>query len=347
LRTGLLVALNLFYPLARQALFRLEAEAAHALTLKSLGAMAAAGAAGLINGRIPDDPRMVMGISFPNPVGLAAGADKNGECIDGLGALGFGFMELGGVTPRPQPGNPKPRLFRVPQAHAIINRLGFNNLGVEVLVENLKRRRYRGVIGVNLGKNLDTPLERAADDYAICYAKVYPHSDFATVNISSPNTKNLRQLQGEDELGPILQRIKAEQARLADRHGKLVPVAVKIAPDLGNDEIQAIAKLLVTHKIDAVIATNTTVLREAVVGMENADEAGGLSGTPVFEPSNRVIRALARHLDGTLPIIGVGGILSGADARAKIDAGASLVQFYTGMIYRGPGLVAEVAKALR
>jgi dihydroorotate dehydrogenase len=341
------MTLNLLYPLARGALFQLDAEAAHALTLKSLRAMAAAGSASLINGRIPDDPRTVMGLTFPNPVGLAAGADKNGECIDGFGALGFGFIELGGITPRPQPGNPKPRLFRLPQARAVINRLGFNNLGVDVLVENLKRRRYRGVVGVNLGKNLDTPLDKAADDYSICYAKVYAHTDFATVNISSPNTKNLRQLQGEDELGPILARIKAEQARLADEHGKLVPVAVKIAPDLDAPQVEAIARLLLKHRIDAVIATNTTLSREAVQGLPHAQEAGGLSGAPVFEASNRVIRALATILDGALPIIGVGGIMSGADARAKIDAGASLVQFYTGLIYRGPGLVAEVAKALR
>ena len=339
--------LNLFYPLARAALFRLEAEDAHALTLKTLRAMTTLRAAGLINGRIADDPRMVMGLRFPNPVGLAAGADKNGECIDGFGALGFGFLELGGITPRPQPGNPKPRLFRLPEARAIINRLGFNNLGVDVLVENLRRRQYRGVVGVNLGKNLDTPLEKAADDYAICYAKVYPHTDFATVNISSPNTKNLRQLQGEDELGPILARIKNEQARLADQHGKLVPVAVKIAPDLSDEEIESIARLLVQHRIDAVIATNTTVSRAAVQGIAHAQETGGLSGAPVFEASNRVIRQLTRHLDGALPIIGVGGIMSGADARAKIEAGASLVQFYSGLIYRGPALVAEVAQALR
>jgi len=341
------MTLNLFYPLTRAALFCMDAEQAHALTLKGLNAAVAAGTAGLINGRIPDDPRTVMGLRFANPVGLAAGADKNGECIDGFGALGFGFLELGGVTPRPQPGNPKPRLFRIPEARAIINRLGFNNLGVDVLVENLKRRKYKGVVGVNLGKNLDTPLAQAADDYAICYEKVYPHTDFATVNISSPNTKNLRQLQGEDELGPILARIKREQARLADAHGKLVPVAVKIAPDLSDEEIEVIARLLIQHKIDAVIATNTTVSREAVQGLPNADEAGGLSGAPVFEPSNRVIRALAGHLDGALPIIGVGGIMSGADARAKIEAGASLVQFYSGLVYRGPGLVAEVARALR
>ena len=339
--------LNVLYPLARAAMFRMKAEDAHALTMKGLNAMVATGTAGLINGTIPDDARTVMGLRFPNPVGLAAGADKNGECIDGFGALGFGFMELGGVTPRPQPGNPKERLFRLPQANAVINRLGFNNHGVDVLVENLKRRKYRGIVGVNLGKNLDTPLEKAADDYAICYEKVYAHTDFATVNISSPNTKNLRQLQGEDELGPILARIKGEQARLADVHGKLVPVAVKIAPDLTPEQIEAIAKVLIKHRIDAVIATNTTISREAVAHLPHGQEAGGLSGAPVFEASNRVIAALARHLDGALPIIGVGGILSGADARAKIDAGASLVQFYTGLIYRGPELVAEVARALR
>jgi dihydroorotate dehydrogenase len=341
------MTLNLFYPLARTAMFRLEAEAAHALTMKGLNAAVAAGTAGLINGSIPDDPRTVMGLRFPNPVGMAAGADKNGECIDGFGALGFGFLELGGVTPRPQPGNAKPRLFRVIPARGIINRLGFNNLGVDVLVENLKRRRYKGIVGVNLGKNLDTPLEKAADDYAICYEKVYQHTDFATVNISSPNTKNLRQLQGEDELGPILKHIKKTQARLADTHGRLVPLAVKIAPDLTDEQIEAIARMLVKHKMDAVIATNTTISREAIKGLAHADEAGGLSGAPVFEASNRVIRALAGHLDGALPVIGVGGIMSGADARVKMEAGASLVQFYSGMIYRGPGLVAEVARALR
>ncbi|HEX4329861.1 MAG TPA: quinone-dependent dihydroorotate dehydrogenase [Burkholderiales bacterium] len=341
------MGLNVFYPPARAALFNLEAERAHAVTMKGLSALAGLGLAGLINGRVPDDPRTVMGIRFPNPVGMAAGADKNGECIDGFGALGFGFLELGGVCPRAQPGNPKPRLFRLPAANAIINRLGFNNYGVDVLVENLKRRTYKGVIGVNLGKNLDTPLEKAADDYAICYEKIYPHCDFATVNISSPNTKNLRQLQGEDELGPILERIKREQARLADTHGRMVPVVVKIAPDLDDEQVETIARLLVKHRIDAVTATNTTISRDAVQGLANADEAGGLSGTPVYEMSNRVIRKLAQHLDGALPIIGVGGIMSGADARAKIEAGASLVQFYTGLVYRGPALVPEVARALR
>ena len=341
------LAARLAFPMARAALFRLDPEDAHALTIRSLNALAASGAARLAFARIRPDPRTVMGLTFPNPVGLAAGADKNGECIEGFGALGFGFIELGGVTPRAQPGNPRPRVFRLVGARAVINRLGFNNLGVDHLVERLKTRKWNGVLGVNLGKNLDTPLEKAGDDYAICYEKVYPHVAFATVNISSPNTKNLRQLQGEDELGPILKRMKKEQARLADRHGRYVPLAVKIAPDLEDEQIEALARLMVRYRIDAITATNTTVSRDAVRGQAHADEAGGLSGAPVFATSNRVIRQLARHLDGALPIIGVGGIMSGADAGAKVEAGASLVQFYTGLVYRGPGLVAEVAGALR
>ena len=342
---------RLGFPLARAALFRLDPEAAHALTIASLNALAASGVARLALHRIKPDPRTVMGITFPNPVGLAAGADKNGECIAGYGALGFGFLELGGVTPRPQPGNPKPRVFRLVRARGVINRLGFNNLGVDHLVERLKAHVGGGaqapVIGANLGKNLDTPLDKAADDYAICYEKLYPHVAFATVNISSPNTRNLRQLQDEDELAPILRRMKQLQAQLADRHGRLVPLALKIAPDLDEGQIEGIAKLLVRHRIDAIIATNTTVSRAAVAGQAHADEAGGLSGAPVFEASTEVVRKLARHLDGAVPIIGVGGIMSGADARAKIEAGASLVQFYTGLIYRGPALIAEVARALR
>ncbi len=345
------MTLGALYPLARTALFRLDAEDAHALTMKSLSAMAATASGRLalraVAPPVPADPRTVMGISFPNPVGLAAGADKNGECIAGFGALGFGFLELGGVTPRPQPGNPKPRVFRLPKARAIINRLGFNNLGVDFLVERLKATKYKGIIGVNLGKNLDTPLDTAVEDYAHCYVKTYPHVQFATVNVSSPNTKNLRQLQNEDELAGIMKRMKREQERLAGRHGKYVPLLLKIAPDLDDTQIEGIAKLLVKHKIDGVIATNTTITRDAVHGLQHAEETGGLSGAPVFQPSNRVIRQLAKHLDGTLPIIGVGGIMSGADAQAKIDAGASLVQFYTGLIYRGPGLVAEAARALR
>ena len=345
------MTLNAFYPLARSALFRLDAEDAHALTIKSLSAMAATAAGRFALRTIAPapapDPRTVMGITFPNPVGLAAGADKNGECIEGFGALGFGFLELGGITPRPQPGNPKPRVFRLPKARAIINRLGFNNLGVDFLVERLKATKYKGIIGVNLGKNLDTPLDTAVEDYAHCYVKTYAHVRFATVNVSSPNTKNLRQLQNEDELAGIMKRMKREQVRLADRHGRYVPLLVKIAPDLDDAQIEGIAKLLVKHKMDGVIATNTTITRDAVHGLPHAEEAGGLSGAPVFQPSNRVIRQLAKHLDGALPIIGVGGIMSGADAQAKIDAGASLVQFYSGLIYRGPGLVSEAARALR
>ena len=341
------MTLGLAFPLARRALFKLDPEDAHALTLKALNALAASGTTALFASRPKPDPRTVMGLEFPNPVGLAAGADKNGDCIAGFGALGFGFIELGGVTPRPQPGNPKPRVFRIAASRAIINRLGFNNQGVDNLVGKLRHHTYRGILGVNLGKNLDTPLEKAADDYAISYAKIYQYCDFATINISSPNTKNLRQLQGEDELGPILRRMKDEQARLADRHGKHVPLVVKIAPDLDASQIEAVARLAVSHGMDGITATNTTIARDGVVGQEHAQEAGGLSGAPVFEPSNRVIRALAHHLDGALPIIGVGGIMSGADARAKIDAGASLVQFYTGLIYRGPELVGEAARALR
>ena len=345
------MTLSAFYPLARTALFRLEAEDAHALTMKSLSAMAASMPGRLalhaIAPPIPPDPRTVMGITFPNPVGLAAGADKNGECIEGFGALGFGFLELGGITPRPQPGNPKPRVFRLPKARAIINRLGFNNLGVDFLVERLQTTKYQGIIGINLGKNLDTPIDTAVEDYAHCYVKTYPHVRFATVNVSSPNTKNLRQLQNEDELAGIMKRMKREQVRLSDRHGKYVPLLVKIAPDLEDAQIEGVAKLLVKHKIDGVIATNTTLARDAVHGLQHAEEAGGLSGAPVFQPSNRVIRQLANQLDGAVPIIGVGGIMSGADAQAKMDAGASLVQFYSGLIYRGPGLVAETARALR
>ena len=341
------MTIGLSYSLARAALFKLDPETAHALTMRGLNALAASGLSSLLAGRIKPDPRTVMGLEFPNPVGLAAGADKNGECIDGFGALGFGFIELGGVTPRAQPGNPKPRVFRLVATRGIINRLGFNNFGVDFLVERLKTHSFKGVIGINLGKNLDTPLDQAADDYAVCYQKVYPYASFATINISSPNTKNLRQLQGEDELAPILKRMKREQKTLADRHGRMVPLVIKIAPDLNDMQIEAIAKIAVSQGMNGIIAANTTISREQVLGQPHAEETGGLSGAPVFAASNRVIRALAGHLDGALPIIGVGGIMSGADARAKIEAGASLVQFYSGLIYRGPGLVAEVARALR
>ncbi|VVE11037.1 dihydroorotate dehydrogenase [Pandoraea communis] len=335
------------YPLARRALFCLDAEQAHHLTLATLRTAASLGLAGLIGQTLPEDPRTVMGIRFPNPVGLAAGLDKDGSCIDGLAALGFGFVEVGTVTPRPQPGNPKPRIFRLPQAEAIINRMGFNNGGVEQFLQNVQSARYKGPLGLNIGKNADTPIERAVDDYLICLEKVYPYATYVTVNISSPNTKNLRQLQGADELDALLGKLKDKQRELSDRHGKYVPIALKIAPDLDDEQIKVIADTLTRHGFDGVIATNTTLSREAVAGLPYANETGGLSGRPVFDASNRVIRALAAELGGALPIIGVGGILSGADARAKLDAGASLVQVYSGLIYRGPELVRECVQALR
>ncbi|VVE88022.1 quinone-dependent dihydroorotate dehydrogenase [Pandoraea bronchicola] len=335
------------YPLARRALFCLDAEQAHHLTLATLRSAASLGLAGLIGQTLPEDPRTVMGIRFPNPVGLAAGLDKDGSCIDGLAALGFGFVEVGTVTPRPQPGNPKPRIFRLPQAEAIINRMGFNNGGVEQFLQNVQSARYKGPLGLNIGKNADTPIERAVDDYLICLEKVYPYATYVTVNISSPNTKNLRQLQGGDELDALLGKLKDKQRELSDRHGKYVPIALKIAPDLDDEQIKVIAGTLTRHGFDGVIATNTTLSREAVAGLPHANETGGLSGRPVFGASNRVIRALATELGGALPIIGVGGILSGADAQAKLDAGASLVQVYSGLIYRGPELVRECVQALR
>ncbi|VVE19059.1 quinone-dependent dihydroorotate dehydrogenase [Pandoraea commovens] len=335
------------YPLARRALFCLDAEQAHHLTLATLRGAASLGLAGLVGQTLPESPRTVMGIRFPNPVGLAAGLDKDGSCIDGLAALGFGFVEVGTVTPRPQAGNPKPRIFRLPQAEAIINRMGFNNGGVEQFLQNVQSARYKGPLGLNIGKNADTPIERAVDDYLICLEKVYPYATYVTVNISSPNTKHLRQLQGGDELDALLGKLKEKQRALSDRHGKYVPIALKIAPDLDDEQIKVIAGTLTRHGFDGVIATNTTLSREAVAGLPYANETGGLSGRPVFDASNRVIRALATELGGALPIIGVGGILSGADAQAKLDAGASLVQVYSGLIYRGPELVRECVQALR
>ncbi len=335
------------YPLARRALFCLDAEQAHHLTLATLRGAASLGLAGLVGQTLPESPRTVMGIRFPNPVGLAAGLDKDGSCIDGLAALGFGFVEVGTVTPRAQAGNPKPRIFRLPQAEAIINRMGFNNGGVEQFLQNVQSARYKGPLGLNIGKNADTPIERAVDDYLICLEKVYPYATYVTVNISSPNTKNLRQLQGGDELDALLGKLKEKQRALSDRHGKYVPIALKIAPDLDDEQIKVIAGTLTRHGFDGVIATNTTLSREAVAGLPYANETGGLSGRPVFDASNRVIRALATELGGALPIIGVGGILSGADAQAKLDAGASLVQVYSGLIYRGPELVRECVQALR
>jgi len=341
---------KLLYALARPLLFSIDAEAAHNLTLPALKRAAACGLTRTLP-TPPPDPRTVMGIRFPNPVGLAAGLDKDGAYIDGLAALGFGFIEVGTVTPRAQPGNPQPRLFRIPQAQALINRMGFNNRGVDAFVANVQSSRFfqnkEGVLGLNIGKNADTPIERAADDYQHCLEKVYPYASYVTVNISSPNTKNLRQLQGASELDALLSRLKDAQQRLADRHKRHVPIALKIAPDVDSEQIKEIAAALLRHKIDAVIATNTTITRAAVEGMRHAQEAGGLSGAPVRTLSTAVIRGLKAELGNALPIIGVGGILSGTDAREKVEAGASLVQLYTGLIYRGPALVKECAAALR
>jgi len=335
------------YPLLRPLLFRLGPETAHYLTLSGLRNLHAFGLLKPFLPRVPDAPRRVMGLDFPNPVGLAAGLDKNGEAIDALAALGFGFLEVGAVTPRPQPGNPKPRLFRLPQAQAIINRMGFNNLGVEHLLRNLESRRYRGILGVNLGKNFDTPIERAADDYLILLNKLYGKVSFVTINISSPNTRNLRALQGGNELDALLSAIKAEQKRLADVHGKAMPVAVKIAPDLETPQIAEMAALFRKHHIDALIATNTTLARTGVEHLAHGQESGGLSGAPLREQSTRVIQAFHTALAGELPIIGAGGILSGADAREKLAVGADLLQIYTGLIYRGPELIRECVEATR
>ena len=338
------------YALARPLLFSLDPEEAHNLTLPALRRAAGLGMTRLLRRPLPD-PRTVMGITFPNPVGLAAGLDKDGAYIDGLAALGFGFIEIGTVTPRAQLGNPKPRMFRLPEANAIINRMGFNNGGVDAFVRNVQASRFyrnrEGVLGLNIGKNADTPIERAADDYLICLEKVYPYASYVTVNISSPNTKNLRQLQGASELDALLSTLKDAQQRLADRHKRYVPIALKIAPDVDGEQVKNIADALLRHRFDAVIATNTTITRDAVKGMAHAEEAGGLSGAPVFNASNQVIRALKAELGDTVPIIGVGGILSGADARAKVEAGAKLVQLYSGLIYRGPALIRECADALR
>lgn len=343
------------YPLFRPALFRLDPETAHHLTLDGLNAAHKLGLSSLAARRPADDPRTVMGLTFPNPVGLAAGLDKNGDCIDGLAALGFGFVEIGTITPLPQPGNPKPRLFRLPEAQGIINRMGFNNDGVDALIANVQRANFKGVLGINIGKNAATPIERAADDYLICLRKVYAHASYVTVNISSPNTKNLRQLQGGDELDALLGQLKAEQEKLAQQHGRYVPLAVKIAPDLDADQIRNIAALLTHHRLDGVIATNTTLSRDGVENMKHGNETGGLSGAPVRDKSTAVIRQLAAELQAcaeqgrgnALPIIGAGGILSGADAVEKMQAGAALIQVYSGLIYRGPALVAECADAIR
>ncbi|HWA13389.1 MAG TPA: quinone-dependent dihydroorotate dehydrogenase [Burkholderiales bacterium] len=336
----------MLYRAARPLLFLLDAEDAHHHALAAFDRAHRLGLVPLIAGRVPDSPRKVMGLEFPNPVGLAAGLDKNGSHIDALAALGFGFLEIGTVTPRPQPGNPRPRMFRIPQARAIINRMGFNNLGVEKLLENVARARFRGILGINIGKNFDTPIERAAEDYLLCMRRVFSAASYITVNISSPNTQNLRRLQQADELDRLLEALVAERRKLAGQHGKTVPLAVKIAPDLTEDQVAQAAALFEKHGVDGVIATNTTLARESVAGLPHAGEPGGLSGAPLRARSTAVVRQLSSALGNRLPIIGVGGIFSAADAREKLAAGASLVQLYSGLVYEGPGLVARVAAGL-
>ncbi|MGB7543099.1 MAG: quinone-dependent dihydroorotate dehydrogenase [Burkholderiales bacterium] len=336
----------MLYRAVRPFLFALDPETAHRFTLASLDCLQRFGAASLAGTSAPSLPVRVMGLDFPNPVGLAAGLDKDGEHIDGLAALGFGFLEVGAVTPRPQPGNPRPRLFRLPEAGAVINRMGFNNRGVDALVENIRRSRYRGILGVNIGKNFDTPIERAAEDYVACLRKVYAHASFVTANISSPNTANLRALQQADELDALLASLNGERDRLAKQHRRQVPLAVKVAPDLDDAAIEAIADRVAAHGIDAVIATNTTVSRAGVEHLPGSREQGGLSGAPLKARATAVIAKLRRALPGRVSIIGVGGIASAADAREKLDAGASLVQLYTALLYRGPGVVGEIVRGL-
>lgn len=329
------------YTLIRPALFRLDPERAHKLTLEGLQRFAPL-VRKVYGNHVPDQPRTVMGLTFPNPIGLAAGLDKDGACIDGMAALGFGFVEIGTVTPRPQPGNARPRLFRLPEHQAIINRMGFNNDGVARLLERLQETDYDGVLGINIGKNFDTPLDRAVDDYRDCLTRVYPFASYVTVNISSPNTKGLRDLQGGDWLTHLLRTLKADQKRLSEEYGRYVPLAVKIAPDLNHEELDSIAAAVTEQAIDAVIATNTTTDRSTVMDAVHGEEQGGLSGAPVREQATHVIAYLSARL--SIPIIGVGGVLSGSDAQAKLDAGADLVQIYSGLIYRGPELVAECVR---
>ncbi|MCG7656845.1 quinone-dependent dihydroorotate dehydrogenase [Wielerella bovis] len=332
----------MYETLIRPLLFKLEPEQAHHLTIQLLHT---------VGGMMPrvnphSKPTSLMGLHLPNPVGLAAGLDKNGEAIDGLAALGFGFIEVGTVTPRPQEGNPQPRLFRSPEHQAIVNRMGFNNHGIDALIANVQRSKYTGVLGINIGKNAITPIENAVDDYLICLEKAYAYASYIVVNISSPNTKNLRDLQGGDELSKLLGSLKDKQAHLRAAHGRYVPLAVKIAPDLDETQIADIAHIVLQTEMDGVIATNTTIDKTALGASPLAQEAGGLSGAPVREASNRVLAQLVRELDGKVPVIGLGGILSGHDAREKIQLGAAAVQIYSGMIYRGAGLVTECIKSL-
>jgi dihydroorotate dehydrogenase len=336
----------MYYPLIRSLLFKFSPETSHHVALRSLAMANSMGLLGLLH-KTPHQPVNIMGIDFPNSVGLAAGLDKNGDYIDALAALGFGFIEIGTITPRPQAGNPQPRLFRIPEAHAIINRMGFNNLGVDHLVSQVQKAKFKGVLGINIGKNFDTPVENAADDYVHCLEKVYDYASYVAVNISSPNTQGLRSLQTGSAFADLLQQLKQTQARLAEQYGHYVPLAVKIAPDLQDEDIEYIAEQLVHHQIDGVIATNTTITRTGIEGLDLAAETGGLSGKPLKALSSYTLSRLAQALAGRIPIIGVGGISEGSDAAEKIMAGASLVQVYTGFIYQGAQLIEDAAAAIK
>ncbi|MDW6003937.1 quinone-dependent dihydroorotate dehydrogenase [Vibrio mangrovi] len=336
----------MLYRIARSGFFQLDAEKAHDLAIQNFKRFTGTPLDLLYRQHLPNRPVECMGLVFKNPVGLAAGLDKNGECIDAFGAMGFGFVEVGTVTPRPQPGNDKPRLFRLVEAEGIINRMGFNNQGVDQLIENVKKANYDGILGINIGKNKDTPIEKGSDDYLICMEKVYPYAGYIAVNISSPNTPGLRSLQYGEALDELLSLLKAKQSELAKQHDKYVPLALKIAPDLSDEELEQICQSLLRNKIDGVIATNTTLDRSVVMGMKHANETGGLSGRPLQLRSTEVIRKLYQELGEQIPIIGVGGIDSYVAAKEKLLAGAKLVQVYSGFIYHGPGLVKDIVKNL-
>ena len=335
----------MFYKLVQKALFATDPEFAHELSMEGLRLGHNLGATRFMCKAVYQ-PVRCMGLDFPNPVGVAPGLDKNGLYFEALGDLGFGFIEIGTTTPRPQPGNAKPRIFRLPEAQAMINRLGFNNKGVDHLVSRVRKHRFKGVLGINIGKNFDTPMEDAAGDYLHCLEKVYPYADYITVNISSPNTKDLRDLQGEDELDHLLGELSRRREELANEHGTCVPLAIKVAPDLENEDITVIAETVIRHRMDAVIATNTTISREGVEGLKHAGETGGMSGAPLKPKADKVLAALRKSLTADIALIGVGGITKGQDAVDKLDLGADLVQFYTGMIYRGPELVSECLQAI-
>lgn len=336
----------MYYPFVRKALFQLDPERAHEFTFQQMRRITGTPLEALLRQKVPSKPVSCMGLTFKNPLGLAAGLDKNGECIDALGALGFGSVEIGTVTPRPQPGNPKPRIFRLPEAEAIINRMGFNNHGVDALLARVEAARFKGVLGINIGKNFDTPVERADEDYLLCLDKVYHHASYVTVNVSSPNTPGLRSLQFGDSLKQLLDALRLRREDLEIMHGKRVPLAIKIAPDMTDEETALVGEAVFQAGMDAIIATNTTLGREGVAGLAHADEAGGLSGAPVRDKSTHTVKVLAQTLGGRLPIIAVGGITEGRHAAEKIEAGASLVQFYSGFIYKGPALIREAVDAI-